>query len=123
VTKNSILIVEFANQERDRGKPIMEAALSAGNIRFRPILMTAFSTIFGLMPLALSSGAGAVSRTSLGTVVLGGMAVSTALSLYAVPVFYALLTRLQSYIVGWFKSSSSKSQPRSSRQSSSTSNS
>jgi multidrug efflux pump subunit AcrB len=67
--------------------------------------MTAFSTIFGLMPLAVSSGAGAVSRTSLGTVVLGGMIVSTALSLYAVPVFYAILTRAQRGIVGWFKSS------------------
>lgn len=105
VTKNSILIVEFANQERDNGKSILEAAISAGNIRFRPILMTAFSTIFGLMPLAVSSGAGAVSRTSLGTVVLGGMIVSTALSLYAVPVFYAILTRAQRGIVGWFKSS------------------
>lgn len=104
VTKNSILIVEFANQERDQGKSIDQAAISAGNIRFRPILMTAFSTIFGLMPLALSSGAGAVSRTSLGTVVLGGMVVSTVLSLYAVPVFYALLTRAQKSVTGWFKS-------------------
>lgn len=104
VTKNSILIVEFANQQRDRGESITQAAINAGNIRFRPILMTAFSTIFGLMPLALSSGAGAVSRTSLGTVVLGGMLVSTTLSLYAVPVFYVLLTRAQRRLVGWGKS-------------------
>jgi len=116
VTKNSILIVEFANQQRDQGESITQAAINAGNIRFRPILMTAFSTIFGLMPLALSSGAGAVSRTSLGTVVLGGMIVSTALSLYAVPVFYTILTRAQRGIVGWFKSLGGSS--RSSRQSS-----
>ena len=99
-----------------RGESITQAAINAGNIRFRPILMTAFSTIFGLMPLALSSGAGAVSRTSLGTVVLGGMIVSTALSLYAVPVFYTILTRAQRGIVGWFKSLGGSS--RSSRQSS-----
>jgi HAE1 family hydrophobic/amphiphilic exporter-1/multidrug efflux pump len=104
VSKNSILIVEFANQQRDQGKSISQAALNAGNIRFRPILMTAFSTIFGLMPLALSSGAGAVSRSSLGTVVLGGMLISTVLSLYAVPVFYAILTRAQQSVVGWFRS-------------------
>jgi hydrophobe/amphiphile efflux-1 (HAE1) family protein len=113
VTKNSILIVEFANQERDQGKSINEAAISAGNIRFRPILMTAFSTIFGLMPLALSSGAGAASRTSLGTVVLGGMVVSTVLSLYAVPVFYAILTRAQRGVVSWFKSSGSSDSKKS----------
>lgn len=100
VSKNSILIVEFANQERDRGKSPMQAAISAGNIRFRPILMTAFSTIFGLMPLALSTGAGAVSRTSLGTVVLGGMVVSTFLSLYGVPVFYAIMTNAQRRLLG-----------------------
>lgn len=104
VTKNAILIVEFANQERDRGQSIAQAAINAGNIRFRPILMTAFSTIFGLMPLALSSGAGAASRTSLGTVVLGGMIVSTALSLYVVPVFYTLLTSAQQSLASRFKS-------------------
>lgn len=108
VSKNSILIVEFANQERDRGKSPVQAAINAGNIRFRPILMTAFSTIFGLMPLAFSSGAGAVSRTSLGTVVLGGMIVSTLLSLFGVPVFYALLTKAQTKLVSSVKSSDSK---------------
>jgi multidrug efflux pump subunit AcrB len=106
VTKNSILIVECANQQRDQGQSISQAAINAGNMCFRPILMTAFSTIFGLMPLANSSGAGAVSRSSLGTVVLGGMIVSTTLSLYAVPVFYASLTRAQRGIVSWFRFSS-----------------
>jgi multidrug efflux pump subunit AcrB len=89
-TKNSILIVEFANQLRDLGESTKKAAIDAGTIRFRPILMTAFSTIFGLMPLALSSGAGAASRISLGTAVVGGMLVATFLSLYVVPVFYVL---------------------------------
>ena len=77
VSKNSILIVELANQQRDRGRSTTQAALDAGRVRFRPILMTAFSTIFGLMPLALASGAGAASRVSLGTAVVGGMLVST----------------------------------------------
>ncbi|MGJ3245309.1 MAG: efflux RND transporter permease subunit [Elainellaceae cyanobacterium] len=95
VTKNSILIVEFANQRREQGESTIQAALDAGDIRFRPILMTAFSTIFGLMPLAFSSGAGALSRVSLGTVVLGGMIMSTLLSLYVIPVFYAIATRFQ----------------------------
>lgn len=102
VTKNSILIVEFANRQRDRGRSVTQAALDAGKIRFRPILMTAFSTIFGLMPLALSSGAGATSRVSLGTVVLGGMVVSTLLSLYVIPVFYTIATKGQEALVSKF---------------------
>ncbi len=92
-TKNSILIVEFANQLRERGLGISKAAIEAGNIRFRPILMTAFSTIFGLLPLALATGAGAASRVSIGMAVVGGMLVSTFLSLYVVPVFYAIVHR------------------------------
>ncbi|MGJ3253902.1 MAG: efflux RND transporter permease subunit [Elainellaceae cyanobacterium] len=100
VTKNSILIVEFANQRREQGESTIQAALDAGDIRFRPILMTAFSTIFGLMPLALSSGAGALSRVSLGTVVLGGMIMSTLLSLYVIPVFYAIAIRFQHRLLG-----------------------
>lgn len=95
VTKNSILIVEFANQLREQGLPIAKAALEASRIRFRPILMTAFSTIFGLLPLALATGAGAASRVAIGTSVLGGMFVSTLLSLFVVPVFYVIATSLQ----------------------------
>ena len=86
-TKNSILIVEFANQKREEGLSIYRAVVEAGRIRFRPILMTAFSTIFGLMPLALATGAGAASRVSIGVSVVGGMFLSTILSLYVVPVF------------------------------------
>lgn len=93
--KNSILIVEFANQLRQRGMAIEEAAMEAGKIRFRPILMTAFSTVFGLMPLALATGAGAASRVSIGVSVVGGMLVSTLLSLYVVPVFYIIASKAQ----------------------------
>lgn len=95
VTKNSILIVEFANQLRAQGLGIAKAALEASRIRFRPILMTAFSTIFGLVPLAFATGAGAASRIAIGTSVLGGMLVSSLLSLFIVPVFYVIATSLQ----------------------------
>jgi len=104
VTKNSILIVEFANQQREQGRSIARAAMEAGEIRFRPILMTACSTIFGLLPLVFASGAGAVSRQSLGTVVVGGMVVATLLSLYIVPVFYAIAVGLQEKLTSRFSS-------------------
>ena len=95
-TKNSILIVEFANQLRESGVPLVKAAMEAGRIRFRPILMTAFSTLFGIMPLVLSGGPGAASRTALGIAVLGGMGLSTVLSLGVVPAFYVLFNRWRS---------------------------
>ncbi len=98
-TKNSILIVEFANQKREAGLSISRAVLEAGKIRFRPILMTAFSTIFGLLPLAFASGAGAASRVSIGMSVVGGMLVSTLLSLYVVPVFYVIANTAQKRLV------------------------
>ncbi|MEB3342174.1 efflux RND transporter permease subunit [Okeania sp.] len=94
-TKNSILIVEFANQLLAEGMSVTKAAVEASRLRFRPILMTAFSTIFGVMPLAFASGAGAVSRVSIGMSVMGGMLVSTVLSLYVVPVFYVMAKGLQ----------------------------
>ncbi|NES75131.1 MULTISPECIES: efflux RND transporter permease subunit [unclassified Okeania] len=95
-TKNSILIVEFANQLLADGMSITKAAVEASRLRFRPILMTAFSTIFGVMPLAFASGAGAASRVSIGMSVMGGMLVSTILSLYVVPIFYVMAKGLQS---------------------------
>lgn len=94
-TKNSILIVEFANQLREQGMSITKAAIDASQIRFRPILMTAFSTIFGMLPLAFASGAGAASRVSLGMAVVGGMFISTLLSLYVIPVFYVIAMKAQ----------------------------
>ena len=92
-TKNSILIVEFANQLLAEGMSITKAAIEASRLRFRPILMTGFSTIFGVMPLAFASGPGAASRVSIGMSVMGGMLVSTVLTLYVVPVFYVVMAK------------------------------
>ena len=94
--KNAILIVEFARHLRERGMGIVEAAMEAGQLRLRPILMTAFAFIFGVIPLMLASGAGAASRQSIGTTVFGGMLAATILSLGFVPVFYAVIEKLRS---------------------------
>ncbi len=93
VTKNSILIVEFANQQRAQGTPYMEAIINSAIIRLRPILMTSFATIFGILPIAIGIGAGAESRRPLGLAVVGGMFFSTFLTLLIVPVVYTLLAR------------------------------
>lgn len=92
VTKNAILIVEFANQLRERGKPLMEAVIDASSLRLRPILMTTLSTVLGAVPLAFSTGAGAESRQQLGYVIVGGMMFSTVLTLFVVPTVYTLLS-------------------------------
>ncbi|TVR51130.1 MAG: efflux RND transporter permease subunit [Puniceicoccaceae bacterium] len=93
VAKNGILIVEFANQLRVRGRDAYGAVTEAAALRFRPILMTAISTVFGILPLALATGAGAETRNALGIVVVGGLSVATFFSLFAVPVFYYALDR------------------------------
>ena len=93
VTKNSILIVEFSNQLRERGEGLMEAVIQASTIRLRPILMTSFATIFGVLPIAIGFGAGAESRRPLGLAVVGGMLFSTFLTLVLVPVLYTVLAR------------------------------
>jgi len=92
VTKNGILIVEFANQRKARGMNIMEAVIGAAESRFRPILMTSFSTILGTLPIALALGAGAESRTSMGIGVIGGLIFSTILTLYVIPAIYSYFT-------------------------------
>jgi HAE1 family hydrophobic/amphiphilic exporter-1 len=91
--KNAILIVEFAKHLRENGMSIVEAAMEAGRLRLRPILMTAFAFILGVLPLMLATGAGASSRQSIGTTVFGGMLAATVLTLLMVPVFYALIER------------------------------
>ena len=93
--KNAILIVEFAKRLREEGHGIVEAAMEAGRLRLRPILMTALAFILGVIPLMLASGAGAASRQSIGTTVFGGMLIATILSLALVPVFYAVIERLR----------------------------
>lgn len=94
-SKNAILIVEFAKAKREEGLSAVDAALTAARIRFRPILMTAFSFIFGVIPLMIASGAGAASRHSLGTTVFGGMFASTFLSLALVPVLFVIVEKLR----------------------------
>jgi HAE1 family hydrophobic/amphiphilic exporter-1 len=92
--KNSILIVEFAEQLRSQGKTIVEAAVEATRIRLRPILMTSFAFILGVLPLAFATGAGAGARNSVGTAVAGGMLASTFLSIVFIPVLYAIIRTL-----------------------------
>ena len=91
--KNAILIVEFANQLRDKGRAVRAAVLEASVTRLRPILMTTIATAFGALPLALASGAGAEARSTLGTVIIGGIGFATLLSLFVIPVLYDLLAR------------------------------
>ena len=89
--KTAILIVEFAKQQREEGTEYVEAAVTAAQLRFRPILMTAISFILGVVPLVVASGAGAASRISLGTAVLGGMLIATASGVFMIPVFYVII--------------------------------
>ncbi|WP_153111609.1 efflux RND transporter permease subunit [Propionivibrio limicola] len=92
--KNAILIVEFAKALREQGKTLVEATLEAVRLRLRPILMTSLAFMFGVLPLAFSSGAGSASRRAIGTGVLGGMATATVLGLIFVPLFFVLVCRL-----------------------------
>jgi HAE1 family hydrophobic/amphiphilic exporter-1 len=94
-SKNAILIVEFANQLRERGLSITKAVIEASQQRLRPILMTAFSTIIGIFPLVIATGAGASARQSIGTAVMGGMCVATFLSLFIVPILYIVIKNIE----------------------------
>jgi hydrophobic/amphiphilic exporter-1 (mainly G- bacteria), HAE1 family len=94
-SKNSILIVEFANHLKENGMSTIDAAIHASEQRLRPILMTAFSTIIGIFPLAIATGAGAAARQSLGTAVIGGMCIATVLSLFVVPVLFIVIKNIE----------------------------
>ncbi|MBN9463688.1 MAG: efflux RND transporter permease subunit [Burkholderiales bacterium] len=93
ITKHGILIVEFANQLRDRGAAVIPATIEAAGLRLRPILMTTGAMVLGAVPLALASGAGAESRMQIGMVIVGGMTFGTLLTLFVLPTVYTLLTR------------------------------
>ena len=92
--KNAILIVEFASQEYHRGRPLIESAIDAARLRFRPIIMTSMAFILGVLPLVIATGAGAASRRSIGTGVLGGMLAATFLAIFFVPLFFVLIGKM-----------------------------
>jgi HAE1 family hydrophobic/amphiphilic exporter-1 len=94
--KNAILIVEFAKEKYEKGKPLMEAALEGAKLRLRPILMTSFAFILGCVPLWIASGAGSVARQVMGTTVIGGMLAASAIGIFFVPAIYYLVERLSS---------------------------
>ena len=102
VTKNAILLVDFANQAQREGISQMEAILQAGQVRLRPILMTTLAMIFGMLPMALGLGDGGEQQAPMGRAVIGGVITSTVLTLVVVPVAYSYLDNLGKRIVRWF---------------------
>jgi HAE1 family hydrophobic/amphiphilic exporter-1 len=92
--KNAILIVEFAKLRVDRGEPLLQSTIEAVSLRFRPIIMTSMSFVFGVLPLVFATGAGAESRNTIGIAVLGGMIASSTISIFIVPVLFVLFTRM-----------------------------
>jgi HAE1 family hydrophobic/amphiphilic exporter-1/multidrug efflux pump len=99
--KNAILIVEFANQQyHHEGRSLAESAIEAARLRFRPIIMTSMAFILGVLPLVIATGAGAASRRSIGTGVLGGMLAATFLAIFFVPLFFVLIGKINQWVTG-----------------------
>jgi multidrug efflux pump len=97
VTKNGILIVEFANQLQEKGYTKAKAAVEAASLRLRPILMTTLATTFGALPIALALGSAGSSRRSMGIVVIGGLVMSLILTLYVIPAMYIYLSKKKNF--------------------------
>ena len=100
VSKNGILIVEFANQRKAMGEPMLIAVKNAAVARLRPILMTSLSTVLGILPMAIATGAGAESRVAMGIAVVGGMVCATFLSLFVIPAIYSYLSTEKVNVIG-----------------------
>lgn len=98
LAKNAILIVEYAVDRRKKGMSLVEAAVSGAVARFRPILMTSFAFILGLMPLMFASGAGAIGNKAIGTGAIGGMLIGTVFGLFVIPVLFIIFQRIQEKI-------------------------
>jgi multidrug efflux pump len=98
--KNAILIVEFAGQQHAQGRSLFESAVEAARLRFRPIIMTSMAFILGVLPLVIATGAGAASRRSIGTGVLGGMLAATFLAIFFVPLFFVLIGKMNQWVTG-----------------------
>ena len=109
--KNAILIVEFARMKHGQGMAIADAAVTAANLRFRAIMMTAFAFILGVVPLLLATGAGAASRQSLGTTVFSGMLAATVVGTLLVPVFYVAVQGLVERLSGTKKDTDARTLP------------
>jgi HAE1 family hydrophobic/amphiphilic exporter-1 len=103
VTKNAILLVDFANQARQRGSDRRAALIDAGELRLRPIVMTTLAMIFGMLPTALALGAGAEFRAPMAHAVIGGLITSTLLTLVVVPVVYTILDDFGGAVGAWVK--------------------
>jgi HAE1 family hydrophobic/amphiphilic exporter-1 len=98
--KNAILIVEYAKTDYERGRPLVDATLGGARVRFRPILMTSFAFIMGVIPLAVASGAASAARRILGTTVIGGMLASTVIAIFLIPVTFYVVERLAARAAG-----------------------